>query len=163
MKRLDEDASLMFPGGKRFRIVIVGGSALILLGVIERATLDIDALEATGMLTELLGRHDINTDVRAFIDFFPHGYESRISKIFCGQIVDFYTASIEDIVIAKLFSHREKDIGDLGDPALIARIDWDLLDRIVRDANEIENNVISEMRYQDFLGNYKNYLKRRRQ
>lgn len=31
LKRLDEDASLMFDDDRRFRVVIVGGGALILL------------------------------------------------------------------------------------------------------------------------------------
>ena len=45
LARLDEDADLLFDDDRRFRMIIVGGSALILLETITRATLDIDALD----------------------------------------------------------------------------------------------------------------------
>ena len=44
-------------------MVIVGGSAFILLGKLTRATHDIDALSVPKELYSLLGKYDINTDV----------------------------------------------------------------------------------------------------
>ena len=64
LKRLDEDAFLLYPGDERFHIVIVGGSALILLEVISRSTLDIDAISASREIRGLLERYDINCDVQ---------------------------------------------------------------------------------------------------
>ena len=44
LERLDEDADLMIDNNDRYQMVIVGGSAFILLGKLTRATHDIDAL-----------------------------------------------------------------------------------------------------------------------
>ena len=44
LERLDEDADLMIDNDDRYQMVIVGGSAFILLGKLTRATHDIDAL-----------------------------------------------------------------------------------------------------------------------
>lgn len=47
LDRLDEDASLMYDRDEQFKLVIVGGSALILLERITRATHDVDAISAS--------------------------------------------------------------------------------------------------------------------
>ena len=44
LERLDEDADLMIDNNARYKMVIAGGSAFILLGKLTRATHDIDAL-----------------------------------------------------------------------------------------------------------------------
>ena len=43
LERLDEDADLMIDNDDRYQMVIVGGSAFILLGKLTRSTHDIDA------------------------------------------------------------------------------------------------------------------------
>ena len=68
LERLDEDADLMIDNNDRYQMVIVGGSAFILLGKLTRATHDIDALSVPKELYGLLGKYDINTDVEAYID-----------------------------------------------------------------------------------------------
>ena len=65
LERLDEDADLMIDSDDRYQMVIVGGSAFILLGKLTRATHDIDALSVPKELYSLLGKYDINTDVEA--------------------------------------------------------------------------------------------------
>ena len=70
LKRLDEDASFLYEDNSRFRLVIVGGGALILLETIDRATLDIDALSVSRELMPLLERYDINAQVAAYINNF---------------------------------------------------------------------------------------------
>ena len=59
LARLDEDADLLFDDDRRFRMVIVGGSALILLETITRATHDIDALDVSPEIVDLLEKYDI--------------------------------------------------------------------------------------------------------
>lgn len=71
LERLDEDADLI---NDRYQMVIVGGSAFILLGKLTRATHDIDALSVPKELYSLLGKYDINTDVEAYIDNFPYNF-----------------------------------------------------------------------------------------
>ena len=74
LERLDEDADLMIDNNDRYQMVIVGGSAFILLGKLTRATHDIDALSVPKELYGLLGKYDINTDVEAYIDNFPYNF-----------------------------------------------------------------------------------------
>ena len=61
LARLDEDVDLLFDDDRQFKMVIVGGSALILLETITRATLDIDALDVSPEIVDLLEKYDINT------------------------------------------------------------------------------------------------------
>lgn len=161
--RLDEDAALLFDDERRFRLVIVGGSALILLEAITRATHDIDALDVSLELRELLDKYDINCRVQAYINNFPYNYEDRLRKIpIEGQKIDFYTASLEDIVIAKLFSYRDTDRQDLIDEKVIQAIDWKKLDVLAKDEDEIKASVLNDRCYQDFLYDYKEYVRRYR-
>ena len=78
LERLDEDADLMIDNEDRYQMVIVGGSAFILLGKLTRATHDIDALSVPKELYSLLGKYDINTDVEAYIDNFPYNFQDRL-------------------------------------------------------------------------------------
>ena len=102
LARLDEDADLLFDDDSRFRMVIVGGSALILLETITRATHDIDALDVSPEIMGLLEKYDINTRVGTFINNFPYNYDERLVPVrLDGRRIDFYTASLEDIVILR--------------------------------------------------------------
>ena len=55
----------MIDNNDRYQMVIVGGSAFILLGKLTRATHDIDAVSVPKELCSFLGKYDINTDVEA--------------------------------------------------------------------------------------------------
>ena len=57
LERLDEDADLMIDNNDHYQMVIVGGSAFILLGKLTRATHDIDALSVPKELYGLLGKY----------------------------------------------------------------------------------------------------------
>ena len=161
LTRLDEDASLLFNDDRRFHMVIVGGSALILLDVISRATHDIDALNVSSDIRGLLERYDINCRVMTYINNFPYNYEDRLIPLpIQGQKIDFYTASLEDIVIAKLFSNRGTDHMDLESPEVIAALDWDKLARLANDDNEVKINALNDRNYADFKANYDEYARR---
>lgn len=161
LKRLDEDANLLFDDDRRLRLTIVGGSALILLEVIDRATLDIDAMQASSEILELLERYDINCRVQTYINNFPYNFEDRLVKLpINGKKIDFYSASLEDIVIAKLFSIRDTDRQDVLNPNVINSIDWELLDRLALNSNELKSSVLNEKDYEEFLINYKEYKRR---
>lgn len=96
LARLDEDADLLFDDDRRFKLVIVGGSALILLETITRSTHDIDALDVSPEIVDLLEKYDINTRVGTFINNFPYNYDERLVPVrLDGRRIDFYTASLE--------------------------------------------------------------------
>lgn len=159
--RLDEEAALLFDDSRRFHMVIVGGSALILLRVIPRATMDIDALKVSAELLALLEKYDINCNVKAFEDQFPYNYEDRLQKLpIDGEKIDFYTASLEDIVAAKLFSNRDTDRQDIISKELLEKLDWERLEYLATDENEVKASILNPRRYGDFLANFEEYKRR---
>ena len=161
LARLDEDVDLLFDDDREFKMVIVGGSALILLETITRATLDIDALDVSPEIVGLLEKYDINTRVGTFINNFPYNYDERLVPIpMNSRRVKFFTASLEDIVIAKLYSGRATDIQDIIDPNVLAAIDWAKLDYLATDEFEAKASALNPYRYQEFLDSYKTYKER---
>lgn len=158
--RLDEDAALMFDGPDRFSCILVGGSALILLGYISRATHDIDVLRTPPELLSLLAKYDMNNNVSAHMDNFPDDYLDRVRKLdLPTQKIDFYTLSLEDLVISKLAAGREKDLFDVTRPEVLEALDWALLDtsaQLVKQGMLSDRSVQEfELNYQDFVGRYR--------
>lgn len=158
IRLLDERANLEFEGDSRFQLVIVGGGALILRGYISRTTDDIDILGAPSRLNRLMEKYDMNGNVNAFMDYFPFNYGDRLVHLWSGEKIDVYTASLEDILIAKLCSFRA---GDLADAELVAEyVDWSILDTLAHDEQELKYSILSESRYAEFLLDYKEFESR---
>ena len=59
LSRIDKHASLSMEGMERFRVVIVGGSALILCGYLSRATADIDVIQADRRLYDIMSQGNL--------------------------------------------------------------------------------------------------------
>ena len=138
LARLDEDADLLFDDDRRFKMVIVGGSALI-----------------------LLEKYDINTRVGTFINNFPYNYDERLVPVrLDGRRIDFYTASLEDIVIAKLYSGRATDVQDIIDSRVLKEIDWDRLEYLATAEDEAKASALNDTRYREFLDSYQTYKAR---
>ena len=78
---LDEEAYLLYPGADKFYCIIVGGSALMLMGYVNRVTHDIDSIQCHNQLLDLIGKYDINMNVMSHIDCFPEDYGDRIQKL----------------------------------------------------------------------------------
>jgi len=158
LKRLDEDTELMYDTSDRFVCVIVGGGALILMDCITRATRDIDVIQHSPQLNELLSKYDFNCMVQAYICNFPYNFEDRFEKINIEtKKIDFYTASLEDIVIAKLYSSRVTDARDIIHPSVLSNIDWKKLERL---ADEAKLSALNDYNYNDFRLRYKDYIER---
>ena len=157
---LDEEASLLFENLQRLHLIIVGGGALVLMELIPRGTHDIDALDVSRQLYDLLFHYDINTNVQTYINNFPYNYEDRTQLIFSGKIIDFYTASLEDIVIAKLYSYRDTDYEDITSPKVLNAINWQLLKELATKEDEAKASAINNIRYREFLHNFEEYERR---
>lgn len=158
MRLLDERVDLEFENDGRFQIVIVGGGALILRGYISRATDDLDILGANSKIYGLMELYDMNGNVNAYMDNFPYNYEDRLAPLWSGNKIDYYTASLEDIVISKLCSNRGDDLSDIEN--VVRHIDWEILDKLAKDDHELRLNILSDRRYNDFLANYEQFEKR---
>lgn len=161
LDRLDEDASLIFDGDERFHLVIVGGSALILLERISRATHDVDAISASREILELLEKYDINCRAQTYINNFPYNYEDRLVPLHIGgRKIDFFTASLEDIVIAKLYSARATDKMDVENDKVVEAVDWKLLEKLATKEDEARASALNDRCYADFKVNYDDYVRR---
>lgn len=161
LKDLDEEANLLFDHIERLHLIIVGGGALVLMDVIPRGTHDIDAIDASRDLHGLMEKYDINTRVQTFINNFPYNYEDRIRRLdIDGKIIDFFTASLEDIVIAKLYSHRDTDRMDITSPEVIDQLDWDLLHHLATADDEARSSALNERSYKEFLDGFCDYERR---
>ena len=158
MKYLDDDANSVFDSDGRFQVIIVGGGALVLHGYLTRGTDDIDVLEANHKLHELMQAYDMNGDVNAYINNFPYNYEDRIIHVWSGLKIDYFTASLEDIVISKLCANRPSDMMDI--EFLVEMINWDMLEKLALDEHEIKASSLNETRYKDFLDSYEIFKRR---
>jgi hypothetical protein len=157
---LDEDISFIYTPDIRFRLIIVGGGALLLRGIISRVTSDIDVLQADRRLIALMEVYDINCRVNAYENNFPYNYEDRIELVWSGKNIDYYTASLEDIIIAKLCAGRPEDLDDIRDA--VQFIDWVKLELLAKDKNELRLSLLSDNMYYNFLGNYEEFERRYR-
>ena len=148
MELLDKHVDAEYDGDGRFQVVIVGGGALVLRGYIVRSTDDIDIIEADNRLLSLMLLYDMNGRINSWIQDFPYNYADRIVPVWSGKKIDYYTASLEDIALAKICADREKDQDDLA--AIAPLVDWDILDKLVEDKYEM-NFFMSDRAYKDFL------------
>lgn len=161
LERLDMEAFATIDTPHLYKMIIVGGSGLVLLGVISRATQDIDALEASPEIRHLLAKYDANLRVSTFINNFPYNFEDRLVRLpVGGKKIIFYSCSLEDIVVAKLYSNRETDRQDLISENVVKNIDWDKLRRLALDEDEAKASALNEQRYRDFLYEYGEYVRR---
>ena len=64
-----------------------------------------------------------------------------------------------DIVIAKLCSFRDTDRQDVISPEVLKEIDWDLLEKLATDEDELKANI-SDRGYSEFMYNYEEYVRR---
>ena len=161
LEKMDMESFVTIDTPHMYQMVIVGGSGLVLLGTISRATQDIDALQASPEIRHLLEKYDANLRVSAFINNFPYNFEDRLHKLpVGGRKIIFYAASLEDIVIAKLYSDRNTDRQDIISKSVLENIDWDRLEHLAMDDDEAKASALNEHRYRDFLIDYHEYVRR---
>ncbi len=161
---IDEEASLLLNAdGRRYPVVIVGGSALLLHDLTSRpATHDIDVLSCHTALRDVLSKYAaVNGAVAAYADQIPFNFEDRLVKLdIPTRIVDFMTPSAEDLAVMKLYSCRPNDIEDLESPAMLAAIDWDVMDRLVYGKDEAAASALSRRRYDEMASAYEKFARR---
>lgn len=156
--KADEELSLLVEDKQRIKVVIVGGSALIINNVISRSTMDIDVIGLYQNLDAAFSKYDINSMSNSFIDSLAENYDSRLVKLeLKTKVLDYYTLSIEDLVIMKLHSSRKKDYLDATNEEVIKTLNWTLLEKIVDDG-ELDN-TFNERKYKEFLNKFNEYIK----
>ena len=144
----------------KYSAYIVGGAAIILHGLDEKKTADIDIVEASSVITSFLhtyGNGIINNKAEACLSDFPYDFPDRARLLKIGtKAIDFYVISIEDVIIAKLATPRTKDRVDIRRNDVIKNVDWDLLDILVK---EHAKYALNETRASILRAQYKAYTK----
>ncbi len=156
LMKFDQAVGLLSPGC-RYELLIVGGGALILLGVLDRPTDDLDAIDFPRDLYDLMARYDIRGHMGPYEHNFPFNRSDRrvpldvpIENGVC------YTASLEDLVASKLCSPRTEDESDIPASAVLAALDWDKLAAV---AEEMPLNCLNERTLGEFRHSYQRYVK----
>lgn len=125
--------------------VITGGSALVFHGCLEKATLDIDFIELSSALGKFLRHRSdkiFNSASQVFLYHFPEDFLDRIIPIDIKDTkIKYYLVSLEDMVVAKLPSYRDKDIADIRNPEVVRRLDLELLSRLVEERAKCAVNM----------------------
>lgn len=148
---IDRVASLTFPH-ETFDCVLVGGAALLTLKLIKRGTLDGDILDSDPKLDAIFEAYDFNTAVKSMISCFPYRYLDRIVRIEMPSVcIRFFTPSIEDLIVSKLYAYRKKDIQDIQDIIQSGRYDSNKLAMIVQEA---KLSSLNERMYQEMVDLY---------
>lgn len=133
---IDEEAELEIgPRDDRPNVVLVGGSAFMLNDVTNRSvTHDIDVFEADKCLREIIARYpEVNGMAVAYCNQMPFNYEDRLIPLDIGaRFIRYLTPSLEDLAVMKLYAYRPNDIIDLHSQAFVDRLDWRLLERLIR-------------------------------
>jgi len=156
LELLDADATLLFNDKDKYYVYIAGGCALILTGYTSRATSDIDVIDATRVLYELFRKYQMNGHISAYVNSFPYNYEDRVKLIWSGEKIDFYSVSLEDVVISKLCAFRPPDKDDL--KAVAKYVDWDKLEELASDEDELRTLKMNDRQYFFFKEAYKEYV-----
>lgn len=160
---IDEEANLeLGPREEGPSVVLVGGSAFILNDVTNRSvTHDIDVFEADRCLRGIIARYpEVNGMAVAYCNQMPFNYEDRLIPLEIGtRFIRYFTPSLEDLAVMKLYAYRPNDIVDLHSKAFIDRIDWDMLERLIFDEDEALASSPSERSYQEMVCAYGQYKK----
>jgi len=157
LESLDKDAALLFNDNIKYHVVIAGSSSLILMGYTARATSDIDIIEAAKALHGLFGKYQMNVRISAYENSFLYNYQDRLKLLHNGIKVDFYSVSLEDVVVSKLCATREQDNDDL---VTVAKyVDWKKLEELVNDEDELRTLKMCDRQYLDFKRAYEDYIK----
>ena len=156
MMELDSITLDLYPS-MSFECVIVGGSALLIRNIITRGTLDVDVLEVSKEVEELFTSFNFNTRVKAVLDCFSYHYADRLELVDIEtKSIQYYTPSIEDLIVSKLYAYRAKDIEDLEKIKKSKKYDQITLDKIVKEARL---SAITERRYLEMVELYNGFFK----
>jgi len=161
---LDGDLLAHYGLNRTFEITIVGSSALIMLDVVSsnRRTTDIDVLEAPPEMVSFFDLYQMNTMVATFLFTYPETWQERKQVLaFSGDCLTVKTMSLEDLTILKLLAFRTRDQEDLVDIVKSGKLNWEQLEKLVKDPTELRINFDSEEKWLEFFDCYQWLLLKR--
>lgn len=152
---LDRDFHQLYPD-ITIECIIIGGSALILKGLLSRATDDIDIIYAEDKLLNICQAYGFSNNAATYESNLPYDYQDRLEEISIPtKSINYLTPSTEDIIVMKIYASREKDKEDIETIRLKGNYDKKLLDHCVKEA---EKSSLSEYRYREMVSLYHDYF-----
>jgi len=156
--------------GLRLDAVVIGGSALALLGVIDRQTRDFDILKpdlapevldaAQAFAKQMrddgteLGDDWLNNGPSQLVSTLPSGWEARCRPAFAGDALELTTLGRSDLLKTKLFALCDRGT-DLADCIALSPTQAELTDAqawvTTQDANELWPAHVAEV-FDDLRG-----------
>lgn len=144
LQALDAAVASTWNGTRTFELVIAGGGAISVQGLVNpRYTTDIDLLQVPDGFYHLLDVLDMNADMNTFYYDCPTHWHDRIQPVpgFQGEAIDAYTLGPEDLAITKLIAWRPQDREDLATMWTNGAIDHGTLDALLADPLEVAVNL----------------------
>ncbi len=120
-------------------IYLLGGSACIIEGYLDRATRDVDILDLeysaqVGRLFRILGEVDY---LDSTLTTLAEDYKERAVRVSVVKKIDVYALSREDIIVTKIGRYSEKDKEDIKE--LIKKSDKDKINKLIDSVKQREN------------------------
>jgi hypothetical protein len=116
--------------GLSFEAVVIGGTALGLLGVIARQTRDCDILHpqltpvmldaaqvfavAVRAAGDVLDDQWLNNGPSTLVDALPVGWQARLQRVYTGEAIVLHSLGRQELLMSKLFALCDREI-DLQD------------------------------------------------
>ena len=158
LKLADEEIADTFGEGTIIKVIIAGGSSLLVRRLLARQTKDIDVINFYNEVEHIFNKYNINSRILTYGDSLAENYEDRLEDIDVEtKVVKYKMLSLEDLVIMKLHSHRSKDYLDISSKEVVESLNWELLDQIVS-SGEVDTSF-NERVYKEFLEQYEKYKK----
>lgn len=151
------------PQDPKLEAIVIGGAALMLLNATDRiATHDVDIMEGSPAVLQAIGDSlTLNCRASAFMDQIPYNYEDRLQKVPLETLaIEFYTPSLEDLAVMKLYGMRPNDEADLESNSFLAKLDWGQLSFLVFDKDEAIASVLAQWRYDQMARNFEQYAQK---
>lgn len=143
-------------------MIIVGGSAFILLELTQReTTYDIDYYKASPSLTDVLEKYPVmNGQFAAHSNSLPYNFEDRLVELNIGsKFVNYFVPSLEDLVITKIRAWREPDITDITSINVTSKLNWKKLFNIATSIEECTTLAAQTEQYKEMIYCLKEFAK----
>lgn len=143
----------------RVRVEIVGSACLLLNEINIPATEDIDIIRTSVSNVEtIMLKYDMNNRAAIMENYIPYNYQDRLVKFNIDtKIVDYYILSLEDIVICKIVSARDKDDAHLKANNIAKHIHWPTLKVCME---EMKLSLLNENDYKWMVLRYNSFVER---
>lgn len=140
--------------GERLELILVGSAPLILKGILDRVTRDVDMyLERDSKIREVLKGFPVDENAKNVIHICEDFDERLVDMALPLKNISLKMLGPYDIVISKMATRRKKDLDDLVFSGILKDIDFDILETLLKE--KLASVVNERLLWYDF-----NFLKK---